>query len=217
MAISPGGHYPLGSLSVTSNRDSSLATQRSVYSASHERAVTQQGLERQNFRVRGCGGECCISECRFSASGQLAAPSAGALRSWDKERSSSCRGNRDNPKIGQQQTILRQWSDSANLFVAPYSMGGYRGRAWKRAGMVAVSMQRLPNANRWACSRCCRRSSMPSACRLWAVPPQNFILRATRTRTVSSDSSSPRESHAKRREVHGRPSSHRSLHAGFRR
>src|ERR1700736_1970665 len=40
MAISPGGHYPLGSLSVTSNRDSSLATQRSVHSAIHERAVT---------------------------------------------------------------------------------------------------------------------------------------------------------------------------------
>jgi hypothetical protein len=40
MAISPGGHYPLESLSVTSNRDSSLATQRSVHSAIHERAVT---------------------------------------------------------------------------------------------------------------------------------------------------------------------------------
>jgi hypothetical protein len=25
--------------------------------------------------------------------------------------------NRDNPKIGQQQTILRQWSDSANQIV----------------------------------------------------------------------------------------------------
>src|ERR1700730_15834507 len=92
MAISPGGHYHLGSLSVTSNRDSSLATQRSVYSASHERAVTQQGLERQNFRVRDSGGECCISECRFSASGQLAAPSAGALRSWDKEQSAHAVG-----------------------------------------------------------------------------------------------------------------------------
>src|ERR1700738_939339 len=74
------------------------STQRSM-----NRVVAQQELERQNFRVRGSGGECCISECRFSASGRLAAPSAGALRSWDKERSSS--RNRDNPKIGQQQTI----------------------------------------------------------------------------------------------------------------
>ena len=35
-----GGSLPLGHLSVTSNRDSSLATQRSVHSAIHERAVT---------------------------------------------------------------------------------------------------------------------------------------------------------------------------------
>jgi hypothetical protein len=49
--------------SVTSNRDSSLTTQRSIHSAIHERVVAQQELERQNFRVRGSGGECCISEC----------------------------------------------------------------------------------------------------------------------------------------------------------
>jgi hypothetical protein len=35
-----GASLPLGDLSVTSNRDSSLATQRSVHSAIHERAVT---------------------------------------------------------------------------------------------------------------------------------------------------------------------------------
>jgi hypothetical protein len=31
-------------------------------SISH-RLVAQQEIERQNFRVRGSGGECCISEC----------------------------------------------------------------------------------------------------------------------------------------------------------
>ena len=35
-----GGHYPLDDLGVASNRDSSLATQRSFHSAIHERAVT---------------------------------------------------------------------------------------------------------------------------------------------------------------------------------
>jgi hypothetical protein len=41
--FSPGGSLPLGHLSVTSNRDSSLATQRSVHSAIHERVVAQTG------------------------------------------------------------------------------------------------------------------------------------------------------------------------------
>ena len=45
-------------LRVTGN--SSLTTRRSIHSAIHEQVV-------------GGGGECCISECRFSASSQLAA------------------------------------------------------------------------------------------------------------------------------------------------
>jgi hypothetical protein len=46
--------------------------QRSIHAAIHERVVAQQELERQNFRVRGSGGECCISECLMSpAQGSL--------------------------------------------------------------------------------------------------------------------------------------------------
>jgi len=51
------GGAKFGGGSVTSNRDSSLTTQRSIHSAIRERVVAQQELERQNFRVRGSGGD----------------------------------------------------------------------------------------------------------------------------------------------------------------
>jgi apolipoprotein N-acyltransferase len=95
--------------------------------------------------------------------------------------------------------------------------GSRRGEGWPDRwsfGGVEKSSERK--------RRCTRKADLRSRCRedgvrcwLMPVPPQNLIRRATRTE--SSDSSSPRERHAKPREVHGRPPSHRSLHAGFRR
>ena len=46
------GGAKFGGGSVTSNRDNSLTTRRSM-----NRVVAQQELERQNFRVRGSGGD----------------------------------------------------------------------------------------------------------------------------------------------------------------
>src|SRR6202140_2729112 len=67
----------------------------------------QQELERRNFRVRGSGGECCISECRFFVWRTVlasAAPFAWFRSSWHCYFRffifASSAGCEDNPDLG---------------------------------------------------------------------------------------------------------------------
>jgi hypothetical protein len=70
--------------SVTSNRDSSLTPQQSIHSTI--RVVAQQEIERQNFRVRGSGGECCISECLICGEWDVGWGGGGPLRDHLRQR-----------------------------------------------------------------------------------------------------------------------------------